>query len=183
VLVVVGTDHHRFDRIVRWTDEWLEQRSAPTTVVVQHGSSKTPALARGWSLLPHDELRALMRAAAVVVTHGGPATIMEVRGLGKMPIVVPRDPALGEHVDGHQQRFARRMGAEGLIRLCENQQQFAAALDRAVTDPTSMTVAPGEDVERVGIAVARVGRLLDEVIAGGRRSRRVTAPVRSAPKE
>ncbi len=42
VLVVVGTDHHRFDRLVDWLDDWAERQTEPTRVVFQHGSARPP---------------------------------------------------------------------------------------------------------------------------------------------
>lgn len=61
------------------------------------------------ALLPFARVQELMRDARVVVTHGGPATIMQVLALGKVPIVVPRQARHGEHVDDHQVQFARRI--------------------------------------------------------------------------
>lgn len=177
VLVLVGTDHHPFDRVVAWADAWASRRGPAVRVVVQHGTAGAPSVAQGHAMLAHSELKALVEQADVVVSHGGPATITEVRSSGTMPVVVPRDPALGEHVDGHQQRFARRMGAEGMVVLCEQQDELERALDRALDDPSWLRVSGEAERARVHRSVAAVGAVVSELTstarAGARRGRAV----------
>ena len=140
VLVAVGTDHHPFDRAVEWVESWLRTRLDPVDVLVQYGHSKAPAVARGSALLDHADLQEAMARASVVVCHGGPATITEARRHGKLPICLPRDPALGEHVDNHQMLFAQRMGAGGVVRLAQTERELRTALDEALTHSERFTV-------------------------------------------
>lgn len=183
LLVVVGTDHHPFDRVVRWTDDWLSGQHPQPSAVVQHGTSRPPRLAEGHELLAHHEVRRLMATASLVVTHGGPATIMDVRRSGRVPVVVARDPGLGEHVDDHQQRFCRRMAQQGRIVLCETYADFTAALDRGRRDPLAYALQPHDQTgtAQVQQAVERVGAVVDELITDARRRRRCRrfAPRRS----
>ena len=166
VLVVVGTDHHRFDRLVDWVDGWAERQREPTRVVFQHGSARAPRVGEGHRLLPHVQLQELMAGASVLVTHGGPATICEAWRHGRRPVVVPRDPEQGEHVDGHQQRFSRRLGSQGLVLLCEQRQQLEDALDEARTDPRAVVFGEQEGRDAmVAASVARVGQVIDSLIA------------------
>lgn len=183
LLVVLGTDHHRFDRLVGWVDGWLERRPAgdATSALVQLGWSREPKIAGGVGIIAFDELQQLMRNAVVVVTHGGPATMLEARRQGKQPIVVPRDPTLGEHVDDHQQLFARRMADAGLISLCETEDGFAAAVDARMARPELFAVSPEEDAAHrrdVARAVAETGALLDEL--AGEHARRASKRRKSA---
>lgn len=177
LLVVVGTDYHKFDRVISWVDEWVAGHEVEWAIM-QHGSSAAPVHAQGHSLIPHDQLQRLMSTASVIVTHGGPATIGEVRRYGLRPVVVPRDPQLDEHVDGHQQRFARRMGAESIVVLCETKDALNGALDSAAADPRALrldaTGSGGAD-DPVAAAVARVAGIFDDLVAAGRsrRGRRV----------
>lgn len=160
VLVAVGTDFHPFDRVVGWIDGWLESGAADAVdVLVQYGHSKPPTVAQGSGLLDHEDLQDAMARAAVVVCHGGPATITEARRHGKLPICVPRDPERGEHVDSHQQLFARRMGAGGIVHLAETQHELRAALDQALAEPAAFHVAVGAD----GSATANTDRFADLV--------------------
>jgi len=114
ILVTVGTHVDPFDRLVvaveRWSDEHEER------VVLQRGSSRvsTPSCeARDW--MSPDELAGHLDVARVVVCHAGPATLFEAWDRGHVPVVVPRDPAMGEHVDDHQIRFASRLGERARV--------------------------------------------------------------------
>jgi UDP-N-acetylglucosamine transferase subunit ALG13 len=163
VFVSVGTDHHPFDRLVRWVDAWLPEG---VQCVVQHGTSAPPRRAEGVDYLDHGALTSLLDEAAVVVCHGGPTTITESRRHGRRPIVVPRSPALGEHVDDHQQRFCARMEAKGLISRTDDEDAFRALMDRALAEPDEFAVpAHGGDVAE---SVARFGDLVADLLSARR---------------
>ena len=165
VLVVVGTDHHRFDRLVDWLDEWAERQEQETRVVFQHGSARSPRFGEGHVLLPHDALLDLMQQATVVVTHGGPATICEAWRHGRLQRVVPRDPDCGENVDGHQVQFARRLAGQGLVVLCQEREQLGAALDAARRDPMHVRLGSDDRGRLVARSVARFGEVVDELLS------------------
>ncbi|HEX5740082.1 MAG TPA: glycosyltransferase [Pilimelia sp.] len=171
VLAVVGTDVHRFDRLVRWLADWHAGHPAPCRLVVQYGHSHPPDLPDAVPVLDHAGLQRAMAEATLVVSHGGPATITEARRHGHLPIVVPRDPAHGEHVDDHQQRFARRLAAAGLVRLCEARADLHAALDAGLADPSRYAVA-ADGAVTVPPGVARVGAIVDALVASRWRRRR-----------
>ncbi|MDP9185297.1 MAG: glycosyl transferase family 2, partial [Actinomycetota bacterium] len=141
ILALVGTDHHPFERLVRWVDAWAGTRAA--RVVVQHGSARPPEHAEGVRLLPVAELDELLQVATAVVCHGGPGTIAAVRAAGRLPIVLGRDPARGEHVDDHQLRFAAAAGRAGEVRAVDSEAGLAAALDDALADPGGQRIGPG----------------------------------------
>lgn len=166
VLVAVGTDRHRFDRLIGWLEEWYPAAADRAELIVQYGHSRTPALAGATAFLDHDALQQAMARASLVVCHGGPATILEARRHRHLPIVVPRDPTLGEHVDDHQMLFARRLAAAGLVRLCESPAELAAALDTGLREPAGFRIGaePGSDTARLA-AVARVGEIIEGLIS------------------
>nr|WP_236646682.1 glycosyltransferase [Micromonospora acroterricola] len=166
LLVAVGTDKHPFDRLVDWLAQWHAQAGGPVGLTVQHGHTRAPQVPGAVPFLGHDALQQAMADADLVVCHGGPATILEARRHGHLPIVVPRDPARGEHVDDHQQLFARRLGAAGLVALCETRDALHAALAAGLTDPSRYAVAadPGAHAARRA-AVARVGQIVEDLVA------------------
>ncbi|MFG1949525.1 glycosyltransferase [Micromonospora sp. NPDC048830] len=169
---MVGTDVHRFDRLVEWLERWHAGRAGDVPEVhllVQYGSSRTPRLPDAVPFLAHEELQRAMTEADVVVCHGGPATITEARRHQHLPIVVPRDPAHHEHVDNHQQLFARRLGAAGMVRLVESEADLVEALDRGVADPQAYALAadPDRPDPRVAAATA-VGRIVEDLVRGRR---------------
>ncbi len=144
VLVSVGTDHHRFDRLIDWIDSWTA-RNPGVEVVVQRGTSRRPATASSVDLMGHDDVTALMGQADAVVVQGGPAGILDARGEGRLPIVVPRRPDLSEHVDGHQITFARWMAERGEVLLAESEEDLHHLLDAIVADPGTGRIAEQRD--------------------------------------
>ncbi|WP_229399344.1 glycosyltransferase [Micromonospora okii] len=173
---MVGTDVHHFDRLVDWLERWHAGRADAlpgVRLVVQHGRSRAPRLPEATPFLAHDELQRAMTEADLVVCHGGPATITEARRHGHLPIVVPRDPAHHEHVDNHQQLFARRLGAAGMVRLAESEADLVEALDKGVADPLAYALAadPDRPDPRVAAATA-VGRIVEDLVRAGREPKR-----------
>ncbi len=163
VFVTVGTDHHPFDRLVAWADAWVaagRHHSAPC--LIQSGTSKPPQHTKWFDYIRYDEMCAAMSSAIAVVCHGGPATIMDARRLGRVPIVVPRSADFGEHVDNHQQRFARRMAELGEIHLAASQDELFGLLDRALADPSAFGVSQNGD--EIAAAVRRFEELVDGLI-------------------
>ena len=168
LLVTVGTDHHPFDRLVRWVDGWLGTpggRAAGLRCLMQTGTSAPPAGVADWhAYLEFNALQAAMREAAAVVCHGGPGTILGARHIGVVPIVVPRQHRLGEHVDDHQVAFSRRLAAEGSVFLAEAEADLHGLLDRVAAEPAAFR-APAE--HRGTAAAVRVfERLVDDLVAG-----------------
>lgn len=161
VVVTVGTDHHRFDRLLTWIDHWAEAHP-DVAILVQRGTTEVPAERPSVTAVPmigYDDLVAAMAGADAVVAQGGPAGIMDARGVGRLPVVVPRRGSLGEHVDDHQVQFTAWMAERGLVRLAADEAELHALLDRAVEDPTTFQIPPDdgaveETVERFRQVVA-----------------------------
>lgn len=167
VLVAVGTDVHPFTRLVGWADQLAARLDGAAEVVLQHGQSQPGRLATARDYLGYEELEQLMRRAGAVVTHGGPGSIMGARDAGHRPIVVPRDPALGEHVDDHQQRFTDLLVSEGRVVRADDyptleRQVLTALAEERRLPVAAMAVAPG---------VTAAGRVLDDLLSNRPRRR------------
>lgn len=173
VFVTVGTDHHPFDRLVTWADAWAAGH-AGAPCLIQSGTSKAPEHAEWRDYVRYDEMCDAMSRAVAIVCHGGPATIMDARRLGRIPIVVPRSSSLGEHVDDHQQRFAARMAELGQVHLARTRDDVFELLDKAVADPSAFALT--ETGDHIAVAVNRFEELVDGLVKGNRRSRRTGAP-------
>lgn len=128
VVFLVGTHHRPFDRLVAWADAFASAHPQ-VEVFVQWGNSAAPRVAGGAAFYGRAEVAALLARCDVVVTHGGPSLILETARSGRMPVVVPRDPERGEHIDPHQLEFAGFAEAHGWCRVAASQQ----ALDELVT--------------------------------------------------
>ena len=175
LLVTVGTDHHPFDRLVRWAGAWLAAHPGELRCLMQTGTSAPPTgPAADWqAYLEFDALQAAMASAAAVVCHGGPGTILGARHQGAIPVVVPRQHRLGEHVDDHQVAFSRRLAADGgEIHLAETEAGLHRLLDRVAGEPAAFRAGPQD--RATGSAVREFGRLVDGLV-GDRRGPRAGA--------
>jgi len=173
-VVTVGTDHHRFDRLMEWLEAWREARPDAFRWIVQHGASRPMTGAEGFTIRPRDEVLELLRQAAVVVTQGGPGGIMDARESGRLPIVVPRLAKLDEVVDDHQVAFTDQLAGRGLVVPAHTREQLHAALDRALERPADF-LATGETND-VPATVARLEAAVAALMA--RRPSRGRAPAR-----
>ena len=174
LLVTVGTDHHPFDRLVRWAGAWFDGHPGRLRCLMQTGTSAPPAGGAEWqAYLEYDALQEAMASAAAVVCHGGPGTILGARHMGAVPIVVPRQHRLGEHVDDHQVAFSRRLAADGdEIHLAETGADLHRLLDRVAAEPAAFRAGPGD--RDTGGAVRAFERLVDGLV-GERPGRRTGA--------
>ena len=126
ILVTVGASQFPFDRLLRAVDA----QRADDDVVVQHGCSDVrPAGASCVEYFQMEELADLVNRARAVVMHGGIGSILLALTNGKTPIVVPRRKEFGETVDDHQVESARRLARAGLVRVVEDTDELASALD------------------------------------------------------
>ncbi len=162
VLVTVGTTHHTMDRLMGWVERWIADNPGRARVIVQHGSSRLPEGADGFSLCSPDEAAEWNTRSQVVVTQGGPGGIMDSRYSGILPIAVPRRPDLNEVVDDHQLRFCRSMADAGLIRMATDEDGFRTELDAALADPDALRITV--DHESIAAAVERTGMLIEDLV-------------------
>lgn len=161
IVVTVGTDHHPFDRLVGWVDEWCDDHP-DVDVVIQRGGSRPSRHGNCRELIPYGELCAMFAGASVVVSHGGPATIMDALAAGRLPIVVARNPELGEHVDAHQLRFAEHLSRNGLADVAATKTELFEAIDRALDRPHDYAVKVGEEVSE---GVTRFADVVDDMLS------------------
>lgn len=113
IFVTVGTHEQQFNRLIRYID----RLNPDEDVMIQIGySDYEPVNCRWESMLPYSQMVQYMEEARIVITHGGPSSIMMPLQMGKVPIVVPRQKKFGEHVNDHQVEFVRKIsGNTGII--------------------------------------------------------------------
>ncbi|HET7689314.1 MAG TPA: glycosyltransferase [Nocardioidaceae bacterium] len=155
ITILVGTDHHGFERLVRWADSHQTAHPADT-VVIQHGHTAGPGIAQGVAFFSPEELGRLAAESDVVITHGGPGTIMDVRKQGHRPITLARNPEHGEHVDDHQMRFAAWAADKGLVHLVTEVEEITALVADLASTREDTTSAHSTDATAL-----RLSQLLD----------------------
>jgi UDP-N-acetylglucosamine transferase subunit ALG13 len=156
VAVFVGTDHHRFDRLLGWV---ARLQGPDLHFEVQHGFTPLPVGLVGTPMMGPVEMAELLGRASAVVTHGGPGSIMDARDHGHIPVVVARDPRLGEHVDDHQQRFVRHLDGKGMVAAAHDASQFEERLRVAVLFERSQVKPPVPSA-----TMARFERLIEDLV-------------------
>ena len=159
VVVTVGTDHHPFDRLVRWADLWALEHPEDR-VAVQHGTARPPRWAEGVPVVDHAQLLQWFAAADVAVVSCGPGAVMECRRSGRIPVVVPRREALDEAVDDHQTAFARHLARQGLAVTAVDEARLRSWL---VAPPPLLAPRP-RPAASVPAGAVRVGQLVDQMV-------------------
>lgn len=160
VVVTVGTDEHRFDRLVRAARVLV---AAGHSVWIQAGSSVEPVPgAEVHSLVSLEALQQEVRGADVVITHGGPGSIWLALECGQVPVVVPRDPRLGEHVDDHQLRFAHHL--RGRVDVVTDVAELLTAVT-SHTERTSKLRPPAVGPQRRRAYALALGEVVQQLVA------------------
>ncbi len=113
-------------------DRLIAQGRLRDTVAVQAAAiNQAPRGATLLPVLPTRQFHDLIEEADVVISHAGPGTLVEIRSTGRVPVVVPRSPQFGEHVDDHQLRYASRLkGSPGYI-VVEDLARLGEAIELA----------------------------------------------------
>lgn len=194
LVISVGTDMHPFDRLVAWSEALAEQHPG-LRIMVQHGASRAPQ--GGIESVQATDRDTLLRwydGADVVITQGGPGSILDARAVGVIPLVVPRDPELGEHVDGHQLAFTPLMESEGnavVVRDLDTLQELVAQRlahpevarsEPREADPEPATDALAHLVDRARATPHRRGMLLRRTKSLLAPSQRTTHPATGGTK-
>jgi len=180
VLVTVGSDHHPFDRLIRWVDGWLgaqDDRDLRVQAVLQFGTARPPSHGEARPFLPHGELISYMQSSSVVVMQGGPMGILEARAQGHVPVVVPRIRALHEVVDDHQRAFCEALRSTGDLHLAETEADLRTLLDLALTAPEAFRAPPRDTAGEISRSVAAFAGIADGLLATRGRGRRQSPPL------
>jgi UDP-N-acetylglucosamine transferase subunit ALG13 len=188
VVVTVGTDHHPFDRLIRWINDWLEQHPEHADgFFVQSGPAAVRPASAGDRFLDGDQLDLLLDGAELVICHGGPGTISDAWSRGLRPVVVPRLRRFGEVVDDHQVDFCVRLADLGRVRLAQSADELAEFLDDFAAGRRQLL--PEGSAADGQAAIARFAVLVDGLVSRPRRrllpsrARRVLAASATDPGE
>jgi UDP-N-acetylglucosamine transferase subunit ALG13 len=168
VLVVVGSDHHPFDRLMRWVALWLDDHPEQRDFFfVQSGTSPIRPRCATRQLLAPGELAEKLKVADMVVCHGGPGSVLDCWNNGILPVAVPRLRRFGEVVDDHQLDFCRQLDDEGRVVMAQSYDDLCILFEKAIADRAHFKCeVTGGDVAG---AVSRFAELVEALV--DRRSR------------
>ncbi len=156
----VGTDHHPFPRFLEWVDQ-AAAKFDTTDVIIQRGSTSAVDGTSTVEFMSAVDMEAELLAATSVICHGGPGTISAVRRSGHMPLVIPRDPSRGEHVDDHQMRFCAHTAQQGRIILISSVEQLTDHIGTAIDGRAPRVTETSDSVA----AALRFGTLVSDLVA------------------
>jgi UDP-N-acetylglucosamine transferase subunit ALG13 len=118
VVVSLGTSES-FD-FRRLLERLVDVLPPDTEVLWQTGSTDVSGLGiEVRPKVPAAELFEAMAAADLVIAHAGTGSALAALQAGHLPVLVPRRPEFGEHVDDHQQQIARMLAKRNLAAVCE----------------------------------------------------------------
>ncbi len=110
IFVTVGTHEQPFNRLIEEVDKLKGEGIIEDEVIIQRGySTYEPKYCKFYDLIPWEEMQKYNKEARIIITHGGPASFIDILALGKTPIIVPRQQKYGEHVNNHQLEFANEL--------------------------------------------------------------------------
>ncbi|MCB9010271.1 MAG: glycosyl transferase family 28 [Actinobacteria bacterium] len=115
VVVTLGTMRgYPFRRAVAAIQRALPSALAPDAEVLwQVGDVPAPGVAAR-DMVPRDELDAAMRDADLVIAHAGVGSTLQSLSAGRVPVLLVRRHAHGEHIDDHQALWAEEVQRRGL---------------------------------------------------------------------
>ena len=132
IFITVGTHEQQFDRLLVEIDNLKNGCLEREEFVIQSGYSKViPKGCYVKQFFDNEEMQNFYKNSNVVITHGGPCSIMQAMYFGKLPVVVPRNPHYEEHVDGHQIKFAEFLEAKKKILAVYDVKNLCNAIEKA----------------------------------------------------
>lgn len=164
ILLSLGTHQQPFPRALDLVEPLAR---GGEELLIQHGATAPrPELpnTRWVEFMAFADLVEAMQGARGVVCHAGVGTIVTSIRAGHIPVVIPRRPDLGEHVDNHQMDIASRYAERGLVRCVTDETDLAPLLAGRCEDLQATMIGKGSRELRATVAEA--------VAAGGRRGRR-----------
>jgi UDP-N-acetylglucosamine transferase subunit ALG13 len=109
-------------------------KELPQPVFVQYGStyefSCEACMLQDFVTMEEFENR--MVSSSLLIMHAGAGSVIHALRAGKLPVVIPRLSAYGEHVDDHQLEFSRELAGLGKIILCEKPEELTLAITKAL---------------------------------------------------
>jgi UDP-N-acetylglucosamine transferase subunit ALG13 len=145
IFVALGTHEQPFSRAI----EMIKPLTERDDLVIQHGETPTDETFQRttWmKFVEYERIRNLIAESTHVVCHAGVGLIMTSLLAGKRPIVIPRLARYGEHVDDHQFQIAREFANAGRVVLLTDDDDVAAALERA--DAPLVSTQPATDLSQ-----------------------------------
>lgn len=134
ILVLLGTQHNEFTRLLQEIDECIKSKKIDEEVIVQAGFTKYESKKmRIFDMIPKLDLDEFVERADLVITHGGVGSIIMALNKNKKVIAVPRLHEYGEHVNDHQRQIIKVFSEKGYLIGVQNVEDMPEALKEIKT--------------------------------------------------
>lgn len=147
IKVALGTEKFSFHRVLEWIDRAIDDGliSSEEEIIVQSGSTKYTSKHGNMTLIPtipYGEQMENFKKAQMCIIHAGIGNFLDFADLHKMPIIIPRDPKLGEHLDNHQMDFTEVAKQELGLLVAFTYEEFADAIKNYKSEQVLPTFKP-----------------------------------------
>lgn len=135
IFVVLANEKFPFIRLVTWVLQAVDEGIIKEEVILQHGNTpvgKLPDLITPIQWLKHEEFDEHIIKASKIVAHAGVGIFLQCRWHGRIPLLVPRNPEAGEHLDNHQLDLAQQLNEEFGLPYAATYQEFTTLLDKGL---------------------------------------------------
>lgn len=108
IFVTVGTHYVGFDRLIKKMDEIAP--NLEDNVIMQIGHTEyEPKNTEWFKFLEYDEILNFIKKSDIIICHGGAGTLLDILGLNKSIIVIPRLKKYNEVYDDHELELAESL--------------------------------------------------------------------------
>jgi len=133
IKVALGTENYPFPRAMEWLDQAIDDGvlSELEEILVQSGSTEYKPRHKNFVMtktVPYGQQMDEFRAARISIIHAGIGNVLDMVDIGRVPIVIPRDPMRKEHIDSHQLDFCEVAGKELGLPVAYTYREFIDAI-------------------------------------------------------
>lgn len=134
ILVLLGTQHNEFTRLIQEIEQCIEKGIITEKVVVQAGFTKYKTdKMEVFDMISKEVLDDLTNEASIIITHGGVGSIIMALKKNKKVIAVPRLHKYNEHVNDHQKQIINIFNEKHFLIGIQNVEDLSQALNQ-ITD-------------------------------------------------
>lgn len=132
ILVTLGTQDKKFDRLLKAIDKEIENKNIKEKVIVQAGYTKYKSNNMEiFDLVPEEELEKLVKKCDLLITHGGVGSILLGIKNNKKVIAAARLKEYGEHTNDHQKQIIKEFKKLGYITELEDFEKLNKVIKEA----------------------------------------------------
>lgn len=116
IFITVGTQPQLFTRLFKKIEKLIDNGDINDEIIAQVGLNVVNNdKIKCFSYLEMTEMRRFIKAADLIISHGGAGSIITALKMGKKVIGIPRLSEYGEHINNHQVDLIDALSNENYI--------------------------------------------------------------------